>query len=220
MSASFLLTNPLELRVVGDGVSDGGGGDFEGGASASASVAKVEASGEWRLASGENRSGSGPKPPPRRKRASGPTRSGTGGRRRLRKLTPLGPLALSGVRRAALLLGVRESERSAASGEQGSARRRAASGRSSPTRSDIFTVSDFQAATLVRRLQMLQAWKIRGRGVGAPDTLHTPHTHARRVARNTWDSTHGGLGSEPCATDVLGTGSQGAPYLLPPAVGP
>ena len=139
MSASFLLTNPLELRVVGDGVSDGGGGDFEGGASASASVAKVEASGEWRLASGENRSGS----PPRRKRASGPTRSGTGGRRRLRKLTPLGPLALSGVRRAALLLGVRESERSAASGEQGSARRRAASGRSSSTRSDILTVSDF-----------------------------------------------------------------------------
>jgi len=141
MSASFLLTNPLELRVVGDGVGDGGGGGFEGGASAT--VAKVEASGEWRLASGENRSGSGPKPPPRRKRASGPTRSGTGGRRRLRKLTPLGPLAQGGVRRAALLLGVRESERSAASGEQGSARRRAASGRSSSTRSDILTVSDF-----------------------------------------------------------------------------
>lgn len=138
MSANFLLMNPLELRVVGDGVGDGGGGGFEGGAT-SASVAK-ETSGEWRLASGENRSGSGPKPPPRRKRASGPTRSGTGGRRSLRKLTPLGPLALSGVRRAALLLGVRESEaeRSAASGEQGSARRRAASGWSSPPQSAIY----------------------------------------------------------------------------------
>ena len=177
MSASFLLTNPLELRVVGDGVGDGGGGGFEGGASAT--VAKVEASGEWRLASGENRSGSSPKPPPRRKRASGPTRSGTGGRRRLRKLTPLGPLALSGVRRAALLLGVRESERSAASGEQGSARRRAASGRFSSSRSDILTVSDFQAATLVRRQQMLQAWKISRKGRGrAGHTGYSTHPRA------------------------------------------
>eukprot|EP00964_Phaeocystis_antarctica_P119366 scaffold83105_cov67-Phaeocystis_antarctica.AAC.4 len=87
--------------------------------------ARLEASGEWRLPSGDNRPGSDTKPPlPLRKRASGRMRSGTGGRRRLRKLTPLGPLALSGVRRAALLLG-ESSEWSAASG---SARRRAASG--------------------------------------------------------------------------------------------
>ena len=58
---------------------------------------------------------------------------------------------------------------------------------------------------------MLQAWKIRGRGMCAPHCIL--HTHARRVARNTWDSAHGGLGSEPCATDVLGTGPQGAPYV-------